>query len=393
LRASVTTSPLAGVLVADLSRALAGPLAGMMLADLGATVVKVERPGEGDETRAWGPPWTATTSAYFESVNRSKRSVCLDLTDDGDAALARELCARADVVIENYQPGSLERFGLSFDDVSRANPRVVYCSISGFGSHGGGAGLPAYDFVVQAVGGLMSITGSATGEPAKVGVAVVDVLAGKDAVVGILAALRHRDATGVGQRVEADLMSSLLAGLVNQASRYLATGTDPQRLGNRHPSIAPYEMLRCGHGLLAVAVGNDRQFARFAEALGSPGLAADTRFATNSARVANRDELAQLLEQRLTTAPAQVWEQRVRAAGIACGRVNTIGEALAYADDLGLAPLVDLGNGRLPQVRSPIRLSATPSGRPVAPPSLGQHTDEVKRWLSNASTPALPPLT
>jgi crotonobetainyl-CoA:carnitine CoA-transferase CaiB-like acyl-CoA transferase len=390
LRAGVTTSPLAGVLVADLSRVLAGPLAAMMLADLGATVVKVERPGEGDETRAWGPPWTATTSSYFESVNRSKRSICLDFTDDADAVLARELCARADVVIENYRPESLERFGLSFDDVRRANPHVIYCSISGFGSHGGGAGLPGYDFVVQAVGGLMSITGS--GEPTKVGVAVVDLLTGRDAVVGILAALRHRDATGAGQRVEVNLMSSLLSGLVYQASGYLATGTDPQRLGNRHPNIAPYEMLQCSDGLLAVAVGNDGQFARFAETLGSPGLAAQTRFATNSARVANRDELAQLIEQRLTTAPAKVWEQRVRAAGIACGRVNTIGEAIAYADDLGLAPLVDLGDGRLPQVRSPIRLSATPAERPVAPPSLGQHTDEVKRWLREGGDAELPPL-
>jgi formyl-CoA transferase len=392
LQAGVTAYPLDGVLVADLSRVLAGPLAAMMLADLGATVVKVERPGEGDETRTWGPPWTATTSSYFESVNRSKRSVCLDFTDDADAALARELCARADVVIENYRPGSLERFGLSFDDVRRANPRVVYCSISGFGSHGAGAGLPGYDFVVQAIGGLMSITGSATGEPAKVGVAVVDVLAGKDAVVGILAALRHRDATGVGQRVEVDLMSSLLSGLVNQASGYLAAGTDPQRLGNRHPSIAPYEMLRCSDGLLAVAVGNDGQFARFVEALRAPGLASDTRFATNAARVANRDELAQLLEQQLATSSAREWEQRIRAAGIACGRVNTIGKAIAYADKLGLEPLVDVGDGRLPQVRSPIRLSATPSGRPVAPPSLGQHTDEVKRWLNAASDAELPPL-
>lgn len=386
----MTTSPLTGVVVADLSRVLAGPLAAMMLADLGATVVKVERPDEGDETRAWGPPWTATTSAYFESVNRSKRSVCLDFTDDADAAHARELCARADVVIENYRPGSLERFGLSFDDVRVANPAVVYCSISGFGSHGEGAGLPGYDFVVQAVGGLMSITG--VGEPTKVGVAVVDVLAGKDAVIGILGALRHRDATGEGQRVEVDLMSSLLSGLVNQASGYLATGTDPHRLGNRHPSIAPYEMLRCSDGLLAVAVGNDGQFARFTQALESPELATDTRFATNADRVANRDELARLLEQRLATAPAQVWVQRVGAAGIACGRVNSVGEAIAYADELGLEPLVDLGSGQLPQVRSPILLSVTPSRRPVPPPSLGQHTDEVKRWLTDDRDAKLPPL-
>lgn len=389
----MSPGPLAGVLVADFSRVLAGPLAGMMLADLGATVVKVERPGAGDDTRAWGPPWTTTTSAYFESVNRTKRSVVLDFTDDADLAAARELGRRASVLIENYRPGSLTRFGLAFDQVQAANPGIVYCSISGFGSSGEGAILPGYDFVVQAVGGLIGITGSPDADPVKVGVAVVDVLTGKDAVVGILAALRHRDATGEGQHVEVNLMSTLLAALVNQASGYLATGTTPRPMGNRHPSIAPYEMLRCADGMLAVAVGNDRQFATFAGLLGSAELAGDPRFATNADRVAHRDELAAALEARLTTEPARFWEERLGLAGIACGRVNTVGEAIAYAETLGLAPLLEVGAGRMPQVRSPITLSVSTVAGPIAPPSLGEHTDEVKGWLRGTDTMVLPPLT
>ena len=279
-------TPLDGLLVADFSRVLAGPLATMTLADLGATVVKVERPGVGDETRSWGPPWTDGSSAYYDCVNRTKFGVRLDLADPGDRADAVELARRADVVVHNLR--GLDRYGLDYAAVAAANPRVVYCSITGFGP---GTDRPGYDFLVQAMGGLMSITGDPDGEPRKVGVALVDVLTGKDAVIGILAALAARARTGQGEHVQVDLLSSLLGGLVNQAAGYLTTGRSPGRLGNAHPSIAPYETLRCADGLLAVACGNDEQFRRLVSVLGSPALAADPRFATNGDRVGHRGEL------------------------------------------------------------------------------------------------------
>lgn len=375
-------APLEGLLVADLSRVLAGPLASSWLADLGATVVKVERPGSGDETRSWGPPWTERTSSYFESANRSKRSVALDLTDDTDAALARELCRRADVVLENFRTGSLDRYGLGYADVSAGNPGVVYCSITGFGA-GAGAALPGYDFVVQAVGGLMSITGDPDGEPRKVGVALVDVLTSKDAVIGILAALRARDRDGRGQHVEVNLLSSLLGGLVNQASGYLATGRSPRRMGNRHPSIAPYETLRCRDGLIAVACGNDGQFARLTSVLGIPELAADARFSTNPARLQHRDEMVAALEARLAGDGTAAWEERLLAAGVPAGRVRTVAEAIELADALGLDPLCHNGEGALPQVRHPVGYSRTTVVPPAPPPLLGEHDDDVRSWLSS----------
>ncbi|MFZ5870219.1 MAG: CaiB/BaiF CoA transferase family protein [Actinomycetota bacterium] len=375
-------APLEGLLVADLSRVLAGPLASSWLADLGATVVKVERPGSGDETRSWGPPWTERTSSYFESANRSKRSVALDLTDDTDAALARELCRRADVVLENFRTGSLDRYGLGYADVSAGNPGVVYCSITGFGA-GAGAALPGYDFVVQAVGGLMSITGDPDGEPRKVGVALVDVLTSKDAVIGILAALRARDRDGRGQHVEVNLLSSLLGGLVNQASGYLATGRSPRRMGNRHPSIAPYETLRCRDGLIAVACGNDGQFARLTSVLGIPELAADARFSTNPSRLQHRDEMVAALEARLAGDGTAAWEERLLAAGVPAGRVRTVAEAIELADALGLDPLCHNGEADLPQVRHPVGYSRTTVVPPAPPPLLGEHDDDVRSWLSS----------
>ena len=379
------TSPLDGILVADFSRVLAGPLATMHLADLGATVVKVERPGAGDDTRAWGPPWTPESSAYFECVNRSKYGVALDLADPEDRAAAQQLARRADVVVENFRPGSLSQFGLDYDSVARTNPRVVYCSISGFGS-GAGADSPGYDFLVQAVGGLMSITGDADGQPSKVGVAVVDVLTGKDAVIGILAGLAARERTGLGDHVEVDLLSSLLGGLANQASSYLTTGVSPSRLGNRHPSIAPYETLRCSDEVIAVACGNDAQFRRLADAIGRPELAADPRFATNPARVGHRDQLVIELERSLSTASAASWEQRLSAVGVPAGRVGDIGSAIARATELGLEPIVAVGQGRVPQVRHPVRFSRSVLASPMAPPGLGEHSDEVLQWLAGRPT-------
>lgn len=391
-RAPAPARALDGVLVADFSRVLAGPLAAATLADLGADVIKVERPGTGDDTRAWGPPFAADgTAAYFDAANRSKRGLALDLGDPGDAAAARELARRADILIENFRPGALAKYGLDPAATRAAHPGLIHCTITGFGS-GEGARLPGYDFVVQAVGGLMSITGEPGGTPLKAGVALVDVLTAKDAVTGILAALRHRDRTGVGQSVEVNLLSSLLGSLVNQASGHLATGRDPGPMGNRHPSIAPYETLACRGGLLAVAVGNDRQFRALTQVLGAPGLAEDTRFRRNQDRVQNRTDLVKALEERLAADTPQGWTARLGAASVPCGPVNTLSEALELAARLGLDPVATIGDGRIPQVRSPLRLSGTPVTQPFAPPRLDEHGTPLRTWLSGPSDQPLPPL-
>jgi crotonobetainyl-CoA:carnitine CoA-transferase CaiB-like acyl-CoA transferase len=372
------TGPLEGVLVADLSRVLAGPFATMLLGDLGADVVKVEHPDGGDETRAWGPPFSGGHSTYYLAVNRNKRSVALDLKDDAGRRAARTLAARADVLVENFKAGALERLGLGFEELARDNPGLVWCSISGFG-RGAGAELPGYDFLVQATSGLMSITGPAGGQPTKVGVALVDVLTGLYATVGILAALRERDRTGLGQRIEVSLLGSALASLVNQASSYLCTGQPPRAMGNRHPSITPYETLATADRPLVVAVGNDGQFARLCRVLGLPGAAADPRFASNADRVTNREELVALLERALAGRGAADWVAALGDAGVPCGLVNDVGEAFALAERLGLDPVAEAGG--VPQVANPIGLSTSPASYRLAPPTLGQHTAEVLRWL------------
>jgi crotonobetainyl-CoA:carnitine CoA-transferase CaiB-like acyl-CoA transferase len=363
-------SALAGVKVLDFSRVLAGPLATMLLGDLGATVTKVEPPG-GDETRHWGPPYDAAGEAtYFQSVNRNKRSVVLDLTDPRDHARARGLALEADVLVENFRPGVLERFDLGYDELHALNPGLVYCSITGFG-RGEGATLPGYDLLIQALGGLMSITGSPDGEPQKVGVALVDVLAGLFAAVGILAALRHREATGEGQRVEVELMSALLAGLVNQASAYTVAGVVPTRMGNQHPSIAPYELYDCADGELVLAVGNDRQFGALCQALGVPALADDPRFATNGSRVEHREALHELLAERLAERPAQDWVGILTDSRVPAGVVNDIGAAFRLAQEIGLEPVVSLtrADGSAVELpRNPITMSATPPTYRDAPP-------------------------
>ena len=373
--------PLEGILVADFSRVLAGPLATSSLADLGATVIKVERPERGDDTRQWGPPWTADTSAYFECANRSKRSIELDLDEPDDLSLATELAERADVLVENFLDGALARKGLAYEQLAARNPGLVYCSITGFGGHGG-ARLPGYDFLVQAMGGLMSVTGEPEGRPTKVGVALVDILTSKDAVIGILAALRARSEDGRGQRVEVNLLSSLLGSLANQAASYLATGQSPGRLGNAHPSIAPYETLRCSDRLLAVCCGNDDQFRRLVGALGLGDLGSDPRFESNPARVAHRDDLVATLEERLRQEPVSRWVDRLRAANVPSGDVNDIAGALELADGLGLDPVVDVGPGRLRQIRNAVTYSGTPVQSYSAPPGLGEHNKEVREWLT-----------
>jgi len=365
---------LEGLVVADFSRVLAGPYASMLLADLGATVVKIERPGTGDDTRAWGPPWSDGVSTYFQSVNRGKVSVVLDLADADDRARALDLCARADVVLENFRPGTMERLGLGYDEVARVNPAAVYCSVTGFGT-AGGASLPGYDLLVQAVGGLMSLTGPDPCEPTKTGVALVDVITGLHALAGILAALRHRDLSGRGQRVEVSLLTSLLSALVNQGSAFLNAGVVPRAMGNAHPSITPYEVLRAADGPIALAVGNDRQFSTLCLVVGLPELAGDQRFSTNAARVARRAELVARLEYALETRDAAAWAQRLTAAGVPCGPINDLAGAVRYAEDLGLEPVVDLPEGAgttaSRQVRCPISLSGTPATYPAGPPRLG----------------------
>ena len=375
----MTSGALDGVLVADFSRVLAGPYATMLLADLGADVVKVERPGSGDDTRAWGPPWDdAGRSTYFLGVNRNKRSVALDLKDPVDVETARALARRADVVVENFIPGTLDGLGLGYEAVRTDNPGVVYASISGFGA-GAGATLPGYDLLVQAMGGLMSVTGPEADHPTKVGVALVDVVTGLHAAVGVLAALRHRERTGEGQRVEVNLLSSLLSALVNQASGYVVAGVVPGILGNRHPSIAPYETVPASDRSFVVAVGNDRQFRVLVEALGLPEMAADPRFVTNPERVDHRDALVDLLAAVTCTRPAAEWVAILSAVGVPCGPINDVAEAVALAGQLGLEPVVESGGTRT--IAHPVRLSATPATYRLPPPDLGADDAEVRDGL------------
>jgi crotonobetainyl-CoA:carnitine CoA-transferase CaiB-like acyl-CoA transferase len=380
-----TIRPLEGIIVADFSRVLAGPLCTMTLADLGATVIKVERPGTGDDTRSWGPPFSATGSTYFESVNRNKQSVTLDLADPADRELARELALRADVLVENFKPGGMDKLGLGYAELSALNPGLVYASISGFGSTGG-AHLPGYDFIVQALGGLMSITGEAEAEPMKAGVALVDVLTAKDATIGVLAALTARNASGAGAHVEVNLLSSLQGALANQGQAYLGAGKVATRMGNEHPSIVPYQLLACADGSVAVACGNDGQFARLCAEIGIPALATDARFATNTVRVANRAELIPLLEDALDADTGANWQARFTGVGVPAGKVADIDEGLAYADSLGLEPVLEVHNAQGEtvgkQVRHPITWTPALDAPAMAPPQLGEHTDAVRQWLA-----------
>ena len=374
--------PLAGLLVADFSRVLAGPYCTMLLADLGADVIKVESPG-GDDTRGWVPPVTEDgISTYFLSINRNKRSVALDLKDDGDCALARELARRADIFVQNFKPGGLARFGLDYGCVSAANPALIYASISGFGL-AGGKELPGYDLVVQAMSGLMSLTGEPDGPPYRAGISAFDVMAGLHATIAILAALNHRGRTGEGQHLDASLMASAMSGMVNQTGAYAAAGVVPFRMGNAHPSLVPYEPLPTGDGELVVAAGNDPQFRRLCEVIGAPGLADDPRFARNAGRTANRDALRPLLAQRLAARPAAEWFGLLNAAGVPCGPINTVDKGIAFAEQIGLEPIVTAGSGdrARPAMRHPVAFSKTPASSPLPPPELDEHGDEIRAWL------------
>ncbi len=380
------TGPLAGLLVADFSRVLAGPYATMLLADLGADVVKVEAPA-GDDTRAWTPPVRAGISTYYLAVNRNKRSVALDLKDTEDVVLARELAGRADVVIENFRPGGLDRFGLGYDDVAAGNPGVVYASISGFGTTEQGRALPGYDLIVQAMSGLMSLTGAPDTEPFRSGISVFDVMAGMHATIGILAALNARQASGRGQHVEVNLLSSALSGMVNQTSAYVAGGVVPHRMGNSHPSLYPYEPIPCADGELIITSGNNVQFRKLCEVIGAPELADDPRFARNEDRTVNRAELRPLLIERLATRTKMEWFREIIAAGVPCGPINDVDGGVGFATEIGLRPVVEVGEGEamVPSVRNPITFSGTPVDYRLPPPALDEHGDEIRRWLGGST--------
>lgn len=372
-----------GVRILDLSRVLAGPYTTMVLADLGADVIKVERPGAGDDTRRWGPPFRGDDAAYFLSINRGRRSVALDLTRSDHREVLGRLLATADVVVENFLPRHLEQFGLDPDAELAKRPGLVWASIRGAGSGGPDAALPGYDAMVQARAGLMSITGPTGGPPTKVGVAVGDVVTGLHTAVAILAALRHRDRAGQGQWVEAPLLESTVALLINQAANYLIGGVVPEPMGNHHPNIAPYGTYACADVPIMLGAGNNGQFAKLCAALGRPELATDERFTTNRDRVTNAAELTRDLEATLTTRPADHWVEVLEGAGVPVAPVNPLDRV--FADDhvraVDLVTEVPHPTGPLPQVRSPVGMSRTPAEIRLPPPLLGEHTGEVLRAL------------
>lgn len=364
-----------GVVIADFTRVLAGPYATMLLGDLGAEVIKVERPGTGDDTRSWGPPYDGDgRPTYFEAINRNKRSVTIDLRTEEGQRRARELALAADVVVENFAPGTMERYGLGYEQLSERSPALVYASVTGFGSAPGGRELPGYDLLVQASGGLMSVTGPEPGQPTKVGVALVDVITGLHLTIGVLAALRHRERTGHGQRVDVALLSSLLSAMVNQSASFVNAGVVPGIMGNAHPSIVPYESYPTADRELVIAVGNDGQFRSLCRVLGHEAWADDERFATNTARVAHRHELGALMVEVLRTRSAHDWWAELTPAGVPCGPINDIQAAFELATSVGLDPIARIDDPRhpaRPTVAHPIRFSRTPATYRLTPPELG----------------------
>jgi crotonobetainyl-CoA:carnitine CoA-transferase CaiB-like acyl-CoA transferase len=371
--------PLDGILVADFSRVLAGPLAAMLLGDLGADVVKVERPDGGDDTRAWGPPWREGESTYYLGLNRNKRSIALDLAEAGDRALARALGERADVLIESFRPGLFASWGLDGDTLRAANPGLVSCSVTAFGTGEAAAGLPGYDFLLQAMGGLMAVTGEPDGRPLKAGTAVVDLVCGLLAATGIQAALVERARTGRGRHVEVSLMDSALTCLLNQGTAWVAAGVRGRRRGNRHPSIVPYETYETADRPLAIAVGNDRIFARLCGAVGVPQLADDERFAANAARVAHADELAEALEAVLRREAAEHWLAVLREAKVPAGPINEVDEAFALAAQLDMEPVEHVDG--VPLIRPPLRIDGERPPIRRRPPRLDEHGDALRAWL------------
>jgi crotonobetainyl-CoA:carnitine CoA-transferase CaiB-like acyl-CoA transferase len=378
------SAPLEGVRVLDLSRILAGPLATMVLADLGADVIKVERPGAGDDTRGWGPPFVGEDAAYFLSLNRNKRSIALDLQTAEGADVVRRLAARSDVLIENFRPGLMGRFGLDLEALREANPRLVTCSLTAFaeGGEGGAASRPGYDIIVQALSGLMSITGERGGEPTKVGVALLDVITGLYAAIGIQAALVERERTGRGRHVEVALFDASVAALVNQAANHLLGGAVPGPMGSEHPNIVPYQVFHASDRPFILAAGNDKLFRATCEVIGRLELADDPRFATNDARVANRAELVPLLVDAFATATASAWLTALEAAGVPCAPIRRLDEVFASPEGAAMVTTVqDLVRGPLRLVADPIRLDGARSAVRRPPPGVGEHTQEILREL------------
>ena len=373
--------PLDGLIVADLSRVLAGPYCSMLLADLGATVIKVESP-TGDDTRTWSPPEKDGVSTYYMSINRNKKSLVLDFKNDDDLKVARSLLKRADIALENFKSGGIEKFGLGYDDVKDDNPGLIYLSISGFGTEGG-AGLPGYDLVVQAVSGLMSLTGSPDGEPFRAGISVFDVMTGMHGLIGILAALNQRNETGVGQHIKVNLLSSALSGLVNHSASFTAAGAVPMRMGNAHPSVYPYQVMPTADRDVIITAANDRQFRKLCKVLGVEHLADDERFARNEDRTANRDILHPMLIDAMSTWSADDLFTQLMAAGVPCGPINNIAEGVGLAEQLGLNPRVTVGEGdnEVDLVRNPISFSGSELRYHSAPPALGADSDEIRNWL------------
>ncbi|OYD53965.1 CoA transferase [Thauera propionica] len=382
---------LSHIRVLDLSRILAGPWAGQMLADLGADVIKVERPSAGDDTRGWGPPWLkdeqgaeTNVAAYYLCANRNKRSITIDITRPEGQQLVRDLAAQSDVVLENFKVGGLAQYGLDYDSLKAVNPRLVYCSITGFGQDGPYAPRAGYDFLIQGLGGLMSLTGRPDDEdgggPMKVGVALTDILTGLYATNAVLAALAWREKSGEGQYIDLALLDVQVACLANQAMNYLATGQNPRRLGNAHPNIVPYQDFPTADGYMILAIGNDGQFARFCEEAGQPGIAADPRFATNRARVANRGELIPMLKRLTIERSTADWVAALEALAVPCGPINTLADVFADPQVQARGLKVTMPHpvaGSLPLVANPMKLSATPVDYRLPPPMLGEHTDGV----------------
>jgi crotonobetainyl-CoA:carnitine CoA-transferase CaiB-like acyl-CoA transferase len=386
---------LQGIRVLDLSRILAGPSAAQLLGDLGADVVKVERPGKGDDTRQWGPPYVRDTqgqdteeSAYYLCANRNKRSIAIDLASSAGQELVHRLMAQADVLIENYKLGGLARHGLAYEQIRARHPHLVYCSVTGFGQTGPYASRPGYDFLIQGMGGIMSLTGAPGGEPMKVGVGIADVMTGMYAAVGILAALRHRDRTGQGQHIDISLLDTQISWLANAGTNFLADGQLPQRLGNGHPNIVPYQVFATADAPMILAVGNDGQFQRFCEVAGAMHLARDERFATNPRRIRHREALCALVGEALQARPRADWLRELEAAGVPCGPVNHLGEVFADPHVQARGAAVDMpcewaAEGRVRLLANPLRMSATPPSYRRPPPRLDEHATQVLAdWLA-----------
>jgi formyl-CoA transferase len=375
--------PLDGIHVLDLSRVLAGPYCTMVLGDLGADVIKVESP-EGDETRGWGPPFAEGESAYYLCVNRNKRSMVVDLKTEEGGAIIRQLIKRSDVLVENFLPGTLAGFSLDFESASAINPSLIYCSISGFGQTGPLRKKPGYDFMIQAMGGLMSITGEPNGEPMKVGVAVADLFAGQNAVIAILAALQARTQTGKGQHLDISLFDSQIAMLANVASNYLTSGNLPKRYGNAHANIVPYQSFQASDAWFVVAVGNDKQFEKLCGVIGKSGLVNDVHFSLNSERVKNREKLIAILKPIFMQRTAGEWLSTLEAAGIPCGPINTLDQVFSLPQVGARDMLIHMGHsetGDLRLVGSPLKFSDTPVEYNLPPPRLGEHTEEILKEL------------